>query len=498
MKKVIIISSLIILTYCVLSTIKPKQNLEPKNTTEQQIETENMMAIYLKGNDNTYHQINAMPIGDYTLNETKTYCTEPDNPDNKLNDRVSYNSGTKTLSISTLNKKNTKCYLYFDKMPTSGEVLAKLEKELSQNDCPTEVSGVTSIAGPETSQKLICKATDDFGDSYYFRGTTDDNWVKFGKIAGTNEDIWWRIIRINGNGTIRLIYAGLTDAGATQAPSTTGTGTQITTTYTSNTTIKQYNKTQNDNKYVGFMYGGKKDSGTSTTYSNAHENTNDSTIKEELETWWDTTNLESLKNKIDVETGFCNDRQINTGNETWWSNDKKTGYGTGSSNSTAYAPFGRLYTNSSFKTEQTPTLKCGENYYNHTIDTEVQQRDLFTGPKAEGTTTSDGKKITGNNALTNPVGLITMDEVVFAGGFGGKNNSSYWLYTNSNYWTMSPYRFSGSYALMFYVISDGYLSNTGVGGALGVRPVINLKANTTFTTKNPDNKGTSTNPYIVQ
>lgn len=49
-------------------------------------------------------------------------------------------------------------------------------------------------------------ANDDYGKSYYFRGAVNNNWVKFGKENG--EDIWWRIVRIVGNGSIKLIYTG--------------------------------------------------------------------------------------------------------------------------------------------------------------------------------------------------------------------------------------------------------------------------------------------------
>ena len=41
--------------------------------------------------------------------------------------------------------------------------------------------------------------------SYYYRGAVDNNWVKFGKDS-TGKDIYWRIIRINGDGSIRMIY----------------------------------------------------------------------------------------------------------------------------------------------------------------------------------------------------------------------------------------------------------------------------------------------------
>ena len=65
----------------------------------------------------------------------------------------------------------------------------------------------------KTNEGLF-KADDDYTattgmKSYYFRGAVDNNWVKFGKDR-TGKYIYWRIIRINGDGSIRMIYTGTT------------------------------------------------------------------------------------------------------------------------------------------------------------------------------------------------------------------------------------------------------------------------------------------------
>ncbi len=336
------------------------------------------------------------------------------------------------------------------------------------------------------AQNGLYEAEDDFGASYVFRGAVNNNWVKFGQEG--SDDLWWRIIRINGNGTIRLIYAG-----KGSSPSTTGTGTQITTTYSDvySTGVNQkYNADYNDNTYVGLMYGSTGQS----NYGATHVNTSKSTIMTELETWYTKTTLGALISKIDVNTGFCNDRGLADENHGSYLGPNG-GY---KQVQTAYAPWDRLLetdTTSAAK-KQEPTLKCGK-------DATAQKRDLFTGPEATGGGT-EGKngKVEGNGKLSVPVGLITSDEVVFAGGFMYQNNNGYWLYTNQNYWSMSPSYFynsgSSQYASVFIVYSYGNLSNTNVSGAnIGVRPVINLKANTNFTFESEDAKGTISNPYIV-
>ena len=98
----------------------------------------------------------------------------------------------------------------------------------------------------------------------------------------------------------------------------------------------------------------------------------------------------------------------------------------------------------------------------------------------------------GNQKLTYPIGLITADEVAFAGGVYNTNNKQFYLYTNQYYWTMSPYCFNGGYAHVFLVYSSGGLDSSYVDDSFGVRPVINLKADVTLS-----GSGTTSTPYEV-
>lgn len=121
-----------------------------------------------------------------------------------------------------------------------------------------------------------------------------------------------------------------------------------------------------------------------------------------------------------------------------------------------------------------PILKCNQ-----------ASNDLFT--------VSESSK--GNHKLTYPIGLITIDEVVLAGAFGGANNRSFYLYTNQDYWTMSPsYINSSGTALMFTLNSDGIFDSgySAYWSAPGVRPVINLRSDVRI-----EGEGTSTDPYQV-
>jgi len=408
-----------------------------------------LVAIQIENDNGEYETTDTIPSSGYNLSD-KSYCNVNGNKDESIN--LTYESGK--IGVNNISKK-VKCYLYFDiKISASDTIVGNLN--------PTEKVSFTGIA--TSSDTGIYKAPDDYGTSYYFRGLEGslNNWVNF---AGS----YWRIIRINGNGTVRMIYAGAASGNPSNA-NRTGTTTQI------NGATYMYNHTYNDNAYVGYMMGiplngtaqtANTTSSNSTSYSAAHTNTYDSNAKATIDSWYKTNIVDKgFSSYVDTNTGFCNDRQTMSGVHSSYGT---AGYGT---QLTAYAPWGRLYQNSAWKTTQTPTLQCSN-----------KSRDLFTVTSASE----------GNKKLTYPVGLITSDEVVFGGGFGGTNNSTYYLYTNQHYWTMSPYHYNGSYALVFGVRSDGYLGWNSVVSTFGLRPVINLKSDTKMT-----GSGSSSDPFVVQ
>ena len=321
-------------------------------------------------------------------------------------------------------------------------------KDVILADNPTiDNSRSNGITGPltENTTGTLYTAEDDYGTSYFYAGDVDNNWVSF---AG----FYWRIIRINGDGSIRLIYSGDSSSG----PVETGESTQIGT--------SAFNEQYNDNAYVGYMYG----TPGSDTYEETHANTNDSTIKTVLDNWYQ-NNLLGYSDYISTEIVFCNNRKAKS---EVWPGYGDLGYGT---NATAYEPWSRFTASNSWASTQTPNLKCS------------QSNDYFS--------VSGSSK--GNNKLTYPVGLITSDEVVLAGGFGGSDNTSYWLYTNQEYWTLSPSNFSPSFgytANVFGVRSDGLLAWYSVNNtSYGVRPVINLDKNAILSSGD----GTIDNPYVV-
>ena len=202
--------------------------------------------------------------------------------------------------------------------------------------------------------------------------------------------------------------------------------------------------------YVGYMYQSNQ----------VHGLISSSTIKGILDQWYQ-NNLTSVSDKIDGNAGFCGDRQPST------STSSSNGSGGTGTTTTYYGAYVRLFGNN-----KAPTFEC------------TNESDLYTTSGSEQ----------GNKALMYPIGLISLDEAWYAGGYTS-NNTSYYLYTGQDYWAMSPCSFNatGSYAYVFRVGSNGYLTGSTVDYTFGVRPVVNLKADTQFSAGD----GTSETPFVV-
>ena len=210
----------------------------------------------------------------------------------------------------------------------------------------------------------------------------------------------------------------------------------------SNSTIgsSAFNSSRNNAKYVGYMYGSSIDDATYT---------DDSTIKTAIDDWYK-TNMMSYTSQLE-DTVFCNDRSYTT-----------------SGSSLYFGAYTRLYTN------KTPTLKC------------QNAKDKFT------VNTSNG-----NGTLTYSIGLITADEIAYAGGVYGSSNANktFYLYTGQDYWALSPCFFPGAIAGEFSLRSAGNLDgDVSVNVSFGVRPSVSLGLGVMVTS----GSGTSTDPFIVK
>ena len=269
---------------------------------------------------------------------------------------------------------------------------------------------------------------------YYFAGAPKDNWVKFANF-------YWRIIRTNHDGSVKLLYAG------TSPDTTSGyIGTSA------------FNSSYDSPKYVGYMYG------TDGSLSESRTNENDSTIKTYIDNWY-STNLSSYTKYISTEAVYCNDRQLDSG-QTW-----------STSSDFNYITYTRLdYDTDGAKAS--PTYDCANS------------KDAFSGSNTEA-------------KLTYPIGLMTADEINIAGGLAFNNAPAYYYLnsaggsvTGSTYWwSLSPLGWDGASSVWDVGGSadPGNLDNNTVDSEDGVRPAISLKTCALWTSGN----GAPETPYEI-
>ena len=291
----------------------------------------------------------------------------------------------------------------------------------------------------DKSDKGLYQGTDDYGTTYYYRGNVKNNNVYF---AG----FYWQIVRINGDGSIRLIYNGTEN-------NATGVKQSI------NNRTYQFNSKYNDPAYVGYMYGDPD----ATTFAEVHANTNDSTIKAAVDSWYKTNiSDKGYSQYVSTAVGFCGDRSFYT------NNGGSGGDGVQADKDTRFGAYGRYQAN-------TAQFTCPE-----------PARDLYT--------TADSG--VGNKALTYPVGLITYDEVMFAGIDNRHVNKLSWIYSTGHSWTMSPSTFwaASSHVSEWGDNSAGFLRYDWGTNSFSARPVINLKADVEIS----GGTGTATDPFIVK
>ena len=393
----------------------------------------------------------------YKVNGDGTYTIE--NPK-----KVKYSEGLSTLKGKYM---VSSAYDYSDVLSDTDELLETTNKKqlLLIRDTSAEGFTYSKISGgmktfPEETEAVMASTADDYGTSYYFRGAVENNYVEFANKC-------WRIVRVTGDGSIKLaLFNNNTEGNTNPCAEANDSGDAAI------IGSSQFNYAYKDNAFVGLMYGNVGCSnGTSanqsactsaggtwtasTSYANAHANINKSTILKYLEEWYD--------NNIANYDSYIAD--------TIWCNDKST------VNDTSFNPLGStLGTNYGYG--------LNVNYYGTTqriIDAEAviplgDSPSLICpndnlGGKLSKYTVND--KINGNGDLDKKVGLLTADEIVYAG--GGNVNFSYYLLKNTEntwWWALSPGAFMAT-SLAFGVfmataasLATSALTTAAVGGLL--------------------------------
>ena len=323
---------------------------------------------------------------------------------------------------------------------------------LAKNEVKAPIT-TPGAAVSTASEALLASAEDDYGTSYYFRGAVTNNYVEFANKC-------WRIVRVGGDGSVKLILHNDNPTGvANPCDSANNSASAAFARYSGTTYKSAFNANYNDNAYVGFKYG----TVGASTYDATHANTNNSTILNNLETWY-TNNLKTYADAI-ADTVWCNDKTnvTDTSYNPWSYGGNATGLGYGKKK-TYYGATKRLVGTSGSAGGTGPSLKCNGEL----------------------------------SKIASKVGLITADELAFAGYAYDQDNTTTYLQENATekdtyWWSLSPVNFGGSGATVWIVRgSNGYFDGDGVGGAIGVRPSISLKSTTNVT-----GEGTSSSPFII-
>ena len=274
----------------------------------------------------------------------------------------------------------------------------------------TDFSSVLSTDNTNT----LYTSTEDSKTVYYFAGNATDNWVKFGKNA-SNQDLYWRIIRTNSDGSVRLLYHGT---------STTATDAYIGT--------SAFNSSYNNIAYVSYMYGNLG------SVANARENTTNSTIKTIIDNWYKDNLNTNYGKYLSTTAVYCNDRST--------------------SDNAYFGAYTRLITN------KTPSYDCAATEDKFTVDSTVGNGKL-TYPIA--LMTADEVSFAGGLYGANTPTWYYYNSVN-----GSSTGSKFW-------WLLSPLDSSTSGSSMFIVrgsSNPGRLNYNYVYSNNGVRPALSLKS----------------------
>ena len=323
------------------------------------------------------------------------------------------------------------------------------EAILANNEVNTPIT-TPGAAISTADEALLASAEDDYGTSYYFRGAVTNNYVEFANKC-------WRIVRVGGDESVKLILHNDNPTGAANpCDAANNSASAAFARYSGETYKSAFNTNYNDNAYVGFKYGtvGASD------YAPTHANINKSTILTNLEAWYDKNNLKDYE-KVIADTVWCNDKTnvTDTTYDPWKITPNGYGY---AKNATYYGAMQRLASTSDSAGGTGPSLKCNGEL----------------------------------SKINSKVGLITADELAYAGYAAFLENETTYLQENATdiqWWSLSPLRFNaGSADVWLLYGSSGFFTNGNVRDAFGVRPSISLKSTTNVT-----GNGTSDKPYKV-
>ena len=294
---------------------------------------------------------------------------------------------------------------------------------------------------PGATEKVLAQTADDYGTSYYFRGNIDNNFLNYGGMC-------WRIVRIQGDGSIKLVLASEKVCSESNVTSSSGFATD-------GAAGVQGSKLQ-------ISYGYKK---VSSYYINDYVSSVAdiiNTARAQLNQW--------LNRKITS----TNEKAL-LKNDNWCVGDRSTAYD---------------YSSNYVLNKTADTLIKAGTSFKYSAWSRINETK-------KPTLLCDGSNDRTGEIDTNNIGMLTADEVVFAGvgnnSYINKNASSQWWYVLSLGAFVKPYDYP------FYVDnSDGnlysYASHNVYGYYEALRPSITLLPNVQVV----NGIGTIENPYTLK
>lgn len=271
--------------------------------------------------------------------------------------------------------------------------------------------------------------------TYFYRGS---NLLNNNLILGDN---CYKIIRTTESGDVKAIFNGKRLENTCEDINVVER-------------LSKFNNNSNYNAYVGYMYG----NASSSDYENEHVNESSSVIKIYLDSWYN-TNLKDYSDMLSNSSIYCSNRTTSsfTYNKVAFGNE-------GFSNKvTGYDLMNKYYNTGLIN------LDC------------VNINDRFSV-----------KSNFGNNELSNSIGLITVEELYYAGFINMKDNKNNYLYSIYPYWTMTPAYYNKGNAYNF-IVNKNNLGQINVSQDSAIRPVISLKGEL----KVSSGDGSMENPYTL-
>lgn len=374
----------------------------------------------------------------------------------------SFDQNTKKFTLSGTKTEGNYSVLYSDSVGKYVSKIGSTEYESSNVEFIYRVASATEtevvleklaatkaeVGTYDESNNGVYSYKDEYGDSYFYRGSVTNNYVRFAGFS-------WRALRVNGEGSVRLVYDGYRHEN----------GSTLSLPIQASWTPSGYSGSKYaDNKVLGWQFG---PSGSTNSTSKEQTRTREvsSQIRTVIQSWY-SQNISSKSDTNGVNyseyiatSKFCNDRSTPGFDKTGYNNDTGLGYG---KNLTGYGALARFVDPQNgwiSRVNVKPTLICPEN------------EDVFE----------------------EEVGILTADEVVLAGGGWKFNNNKYFLYTGYDEWLMTPFRYS-THARMMTLNSTGELGDYEATSSRYARPVINIKAEYARAMRGD---GSITNPYYI-